>query len=89
MRNSKIAVRHENGVLSLRCVNNRGVTYDVMCVYVHTKISILLTVLSIFCFPFYDLNLNTQGFVYSEFVKNQLGLHRNMQGFVKRNVCIQ
>ena len=32
-----------------------------------------------FFFLFYDFNLNTQGFVYLEFAKYQLGLHRNMQ----------
>ena len=32
--------------------------------------------------------MNTQGFVYLEFVKYQLGRHRNVQVFVKCNVCI-
>ena len=39
-------------------------------------------------FFFYDFNLNRQGFVYLEFVKYQLGLHRNVHVFVKCNVCI-
>ena len=68
--------------------NNRGVTNDVMFTYVHTKINILLSVLSIFLFPFYDFNLNTHGCIYLEFVKYQLGLHRNVQTFAKCNGCI-
>ena len=52
------------------------------------KKNILLSGLSIFSFFFYDFNLNTQGFVYLEIVKYQLGLHRNVQVFVKCNVCI-
>ena len=39
-----------------------------------------------FFFLFYDFNLNTQGFVYLEFIKYQLGIHRNMQGFGKMHV---
>ena len=71
----------------LNAENNRGVTNDVMFSYVHTyvhaKINILLSVLSIFVFPFYDLNLNAQGFVYLEFVKYHLDLHRKVQIFRK------
>ena len=60
-----------------------------MFAYVNMKINILLSVLSIFFFlSFYDFNQNTQGFVNSEFVKFQLGLHTNVQGFAKCNVCI-
>ena len=58
--------------------NNQGVTNDVMFAYAHEKINILLSVLSIFFFLFYDFNLNTQGCVNLEIVKNQLGLHRNV-----------
>ena len=58
----------ENGVLFLKCKNNKGVTNDVMFAYVHTKLNILLSVLSIY-FLFYDFNLNTQGLVYLDFVK--------------------
>ena len=39
-----------------------------------------------FFFLFYDCNLNTQCFVYLEYVKYQLGLHRNEQVFAKCNV---
>ena len=68
--------------------NKPGVTNDVMFAYVHEKMNILLSVLSIFFSLFYDCNLNTQCFVYLEFVKYQLGLHRNVQVFVKCNVYI-
>ena len=53
----------------LNAENNRGVTNDVMFAYVHEKMNILLSVLSIFSFFFYDCKLNTQYFVYLEFVK--------------------
>ena len=38
-----------------------------------------------FFFLFYDCNLNTQCFAYLEFVKYQLGLHRNV---VREMQCI-
>ena len=49
-----------------------------------------------FCFPFehfvslffYDFKLNIQGFVYIEFVKYQLGLHRNVHVIAKCNICL-
>ena len=52
MRNLKIDVRQENGVLSLKCEKQPGVTNDIMFAYVHEKINILLSVLSIFSFFF-------------------------------------
>ena len=68
--------------------DKRDVTNDVMFAYVHEKINILLSVLSIFSFIFYELNLNIHGFVYLEFVKYQLGFHRNVQIFAKCKACI-
>ena len=79
----------KTGYSPLNAENNRGVTNDVMFAYMHTKINILLSVLSIFFLSFYDFNLNTQGFVYFECVKYQLSLHRNVHVFAKCNVCIQ
>ena len=55
-----------------------NVTLGLMFAYAHEKINILFSVLSIVSFPFYDFNLDTQGFVYLEFVKYQPGLHRNV-----------
>ena len=66
---------------------NRGVTNVVMFAYVHKNLYILLSVLNMFFF-FYDVNMNTQGFVYLEFVRYQLCLHRNVQAFASYNVCI-
>ena len=43
----------------LNAENNRGLTDDVTFAFVHTKINILLSILSIFPF-FYDFNQNTQ-----------------------------
>ena len=48
--------------------NNRGITNDVICAYVHEKINILLSVLIICSFFCHDFNPNTQGFVSLEFV---------------------
>ena len=88
MRYLKIDAKQENRVLSLKCGKQPGVTNDIMCAYAHEKINILLSVLSILTFIFYDFNLNTKDFVYLKFVKYQLGLHRNVQVFAKCNVCI-
>ena len=52
MRNLKIDVRQENGVSPLNAKNNRGVTNDVMFAYMHEKINILLSLLSICNFLF-------------------------------------
>ena len=72
----------------LNAEHNPGVTNDVMFAYMHTKINILLSILSIFFLFFIIFVLDTQGFVYLEFVKYKLGLHRNMQVFANCNVCI-
>ena len=91
MRNLKIDVRQVNGILSLKCRKQyRDVTNDVMFAYVRTKTNILLSALSIFFLSFFIIliNLNTQGFVYLEFVKYQLGLHRNVQVFAQcMHIC--
>ena len=50
--------------------------------------NILVSVLNIVFFVFYEVSLNTHGFEYLEFVKYQLGLHRNMPVFTKYNVYI-
>ena len=68
--------------------NNRSVTNDAIFAYAHEKINILLFVLIIFAFFFYDFNWNTQDFLCLEFVKYQLGLHRNVLVFAKCNVNI-
>ena len=60
----------------LNAKNNHGVTNDVILTYAHEKINIMLSVSSII-FMFYAFNLNKPGFTYTEFVKYQLGLHRN------------
>ena len=68
MRNLKIDVRQENGYSPLNVKkkkNNWGVTNAVMFAYVHTKIDILLSFLSIFFLSmFYEFNVNIQGFIY-------------------------
>ena len=51
-------------------------------------IYVLVSVLKIIFFLFYDVNLTTQDFVYLKFVKYQMGLRRNMPGFAKCNVYI-
>ena len=69
----------KTGYSPLNAENNRDVANDVMFAHEHTKINIQLSVLSILFSLFYCFSLNTQGFVYLEFVKYQLGLHRNVQ----------
>ena len=83
----------KTGFSPINAENNRGVTNDVMFTHADEKINILLSVLSMFfllllLLLLYDFNLNTQGFVYLEFVKYQRGIHRNVQVFAKCNVCI-
>ena len=57
--------------------------------YMHMeKKNILISVLNVIFFLFYDVNLNTQVFVSLECVKYQLGLRRNMPVFTKYNVYI-
>ena len=58
-RNLKIHVRQENGALSFIWGNNRGVTKDVMFASSHEKTNILLSVMSVFVFLFYDLTKYT------------------------------
>ena len=60
MRNLKIDVKQENGVLFLNAENKRGITNDVKFAYVHDKKK-----RSAFCFEhlsffFYQFILNTQ-----------------------------
>ena len=74
----KIMSDRKTGYSPLNADNNRSVTDVVIFAYVHEKINILPSVLNIFFFSCYDLNLNTEGLVYLEFVKYQLCLHRNM-----------
>ena len=90
MRNLKIGVRQENGVLSLKGGKQpRGVSNNVLFAYVHEKLDILLSDFSILSsFFFNNFNLNTQGFVYLELVQYQLGLQGNVQVFAKCNLCI-
>ena len=57
-----------------------------MFAYAHENINIRFLFGAFFLSFFYEFNLNTQGFVYLEFVKYQLGLYRNVQVFVKCNV---
>ena len=52
------------------------------------KINILVSVLNIIFFLFNDVYLNTQEFVYLDFVKYQLGLGRNMPVFAKSDIYI-
>ena len=90
MRNLKIDVRQENGYSYLNAENNQGVTNYVMIAYI---VCAWANKHSAFCgvhffFLFDDFNLNTQGFIYLEFVKYQMGHPRNAQGFAKCNVCI-
>ena len=85
-KKKKKNARQENRVLTLNAENSRSVTHVFMFAYANEKI--LLSVLIISLFLYHDFNLNTQGYVYLELVNYQLGLHRNLQVFVKCNVCI-
>ena len=73
MQNLKTDVQQENGVLSLKCGKQPG-----CYLWRHVCIRAYENKHSVFClsmcfFLCYDFKLNTQGFVYLEFVKYQLG----------------
>ena len=53
----------------LNTENSLSGTFNFKVAYAHEKINILGTVLNIIAFLFFDVNLNTQDFVYLEFVK--------------------
>ena len=77
------------GYSPLNAENSRSATHVFVFAYEDEKINILLSVLSIFLqFLFYGFKQSTQALVHLEFVKYQLGLHRNEQVFAKCNVCI-
>ena len=65
-----------------------SVTFCFIVAYAHEQKKIPVSVFNIIFFLFYDVNMNTQDFVYLEFVKYQLGLRRNMPVFAKCNVYI-
>ena len=75
----------KTGYSPLNAESNRGVPNDAICAQENKHSAFWFEHLFL---SFYDLNLNTQGFVYLEFVMYQLGLHRNVQVFAKCNVCI-
>ena len=56
--------------------------------FVQEEIYILLSDLSIYFLPYYDTGLNTKHFVYLDFGKYRLGLHRNTQVLTKCSSCI-
>ena len=76
------------GYAPFNAENSLSVTFGFIIAYAHEIIHILVSVLNIIFFLFYDVNLNTCDFVYLEFVKDQLGLRRNMPVFAKCNVYI-
>ena len=84
----KMMSDRKTGYSPLNALNSHSVTHGFMFAYAHEKINNLLSVLSIFFLLFYVFNLNTQCFVFLEFIKYQVGLHRNVQIFAKGNVCI-
>ena len=66
----------------------RSNSTSLLATYAHKKIYILLSILNIVFFLFYDINLHRQNFVYLEFVKYQLSRRRSMQVFAKFNEYI-
>ena len=72
----------------LNAANSLSVTFCFIVTYEHEKINLLIYFFNIICFIFYDVNLNTQDFVFLEFVKYQLGLRRNRSVFAKCNIHI-
>ena len=76
------------GYAPMNAETSLSVTFGFIVAYAYEKINTLVSVLNIIFFLFYDINLNTQDFVYLEFVRYQLGLRRNMPVFAKCNVCI-
>ena len=82
----KLVSGSKPGYAPLNAENHLSVTFCYIVGYAYEKINILVSVLNIVFFLFYDVNLNTQDFVYLEFVKYQSGLRINVPAFAKCNV---
>ena len=74
MKKKKKKKKKKKNILSVTCV---------IVAYAHEEMNILISLLNIIVFLFYDVNLTAQDFVYLEFVKCQLSLRKNMQVFAK------
>ena len=81
----KLVSGNKPGYITLKAENSLSVIFGFIVAYTHKKINILVSVFNIIFFLFYDVNLNTQYFIYLEFVQNQLSLRRNMPVFAKCN----
>ena len=80
-------VRMKLGYSPLNAENGLSVAFCFVVAYAHEKINFLASILYIIFFLFYDVNLNTQDFVYLEIVKYQLGLRKNMPVFEMQYSC--
>ena len=75
---------------TLNAENSRGVTHGFMFAYAHDEIIfcfLLYFIYFFFLFLFYGFNLNTQDFVYLEFVKYQLGFHKRFLEMQSIHIC--
>ena len=80
----KLVSASKQGNADWNAENSLFVTFSFIVAFEHEIINILLPVLSIFSFFFYEHNLINQGFVYMDFIKYQMGLRRSMHVFAKK-----
>ena len=78
----------KQGCAPLNAENSFSVFLCFIVAYAVEKMNILVSVLNLIVFLFYDINLNAYDFVYLEFVTYKLGLWRSMQVLAKRNEYI-
>ena len=60
----KMGSSSKPGFAPLNTENSLSVTFSFIAAYAYEKINILVSVLNIIFFLFYDVNLNTQDFIY-------------------------
>ena len=86
--NLKLISCKKIGYAPLNAENSLIFTGGLITANVLEKINFLLSVLSVYYFLFFDVDLNTQSFVYLEIGKYRLGLRRNRRIFTKCNSCM-
>ena len=87
-RKFRINLAKKLGYPPFEAQNNPIFASGLIFVHVQEKINILLSVSSNYSLLYFDICLNIQRLVYSEFRKYRLGLRRNKRVLTKCNSCL-
>ena len=87
-RKFRINLVQKLGYPPFEAQNNSIFASGLIFVHVQEKINILLSVSSKHFLLYFDIFLNIQRFVYSEFCKYRLGLRRNKHVLTKCSSCL-